>query len=334
MANHSKACLETINLIKIYRKRMVVNRVCLNVEQGEIVGILGPNGAGKTTTFRMIVGLISADDGEIFFDQQNISRMPMYARARMGIGYLPQEPTVFSRLTVKENIEIILEHMKLPRQERNNRRDSLLDEMQLASLQNSKAGNLSGGERRRLEVARALVTRPAFIMLDEPFAAIDPKLVEGLQEVILTLRAKNIGILITDHKPRETLSITDRTYIINKGCILRHGKTAELVADDKVRNLYLGKKFFMPEAMSDMPQKLKQAQEKIAEQQHQKALSLLTEALAMEPGNAQAHYLRGCCFFHTGEFVSARLDFETTCRIDSKNALARRNVGQVPTVDQ
>jgi lipopolysaccharide export system ATP-binding protein len=240
-------CLETKNLVKIYRKRIVVNRVSITVRQGEIVGILGPNGAGKTTTFHMVVGLIRADEGEIFLDNQEISRKPMYARARMGIGYLPQEPSIFAKLTVKENIEIILEYLPLSRKERQQRLETLLDEMKLLHLANSKAGNLSGGERRRLEVARSLVTSPSFLMLDEPFAAIDPKLVEGLQEAILNLKSKNIGILITDHKARETLLITDRSYIMNKGCILKHGKTSELVSDEEVRKLYLGKQFIMPE---------------------------------------------------------------------------------------
>ena len=239
--------LETRNLVKIYNKKIVVDHVSLVIKQGEIVGILGPNGAGKTTTFRMVSGLISPDEGEIFFNGKEISKLPMYARARIGIGYLPQEPTIFAQLTVEENLMIILEHTNISKKERKERMESLLEEMSLASLSRSKAGTLSGGERRRLEVTRALITCPSFLMLDEPFAAIDPKVVEGLQEIILNLKKKNIGILITDHKPRETLSITDHTYIIHKGKILRHGITQDLVNDESVRKLYLGEKFIMPE---------------------------------------------------------------------------------------
>ncbi len=239
--------LETKNLVKIYNKRMVVDHVSLVIKQGEIVGILGPNGAGKTTTFRMVAGLVASDEGEIYYNGKEISKLPMYARARIGIGYLPQEPTIFAQLTVEENLLIILEHINISKKERKERMMSLLEEMSLIHLRLSKAGTLSGGERRRLEVTRALITCPSFLMLDEPFAAIDPKVVEGLQEIILNLKKKNIGILITDHKPRETLSITDHTYIIHKGKILRHGNTQDLVQDESVRKLYLGEKFIMPE---------------------------------------------------------------------------------------
>ena len=237
--------LETKALVKKYRKRVVVDRVSLTVNQGEIVGLLGCNGAGKTTTFRMVVGLIEADQGQIFFDGREISKVPMYERARMGIGYLPQEPTVFAKLTVKENLEIILEHWKMTRQQRRAKIETLLDEMKLFHLMDAKAGTLSGGERRRLEVARTLAISPALIMLDEPFAAVDPKLVEGLQEIILHLKQRNIGILITDHKAEAILSITDRAYVIDQGKILKHGTPQELADDSEVRQRYLGDKFFM-----------------------------------------------------------------------------------------
>lgn len=239
------AYLETKELVKKYRKRVVVDHVSLHVGQGEIVGLLGCNGAGKTTTFRMVVGLIQADYGQIFFNGQELSKMPMYARARMGIGYLPQEPTIFRQLTVRENIEIILENWHLSKLERQQKIEELLTEMKLLPLIDAKAGPLSGGERRRLEVARTLAISPSLIMLDEPFAAVDPKLVEGLQDIILHLRAKNIGILITDHKADAILSITDRAYVIDQGKILKHGTPKELAEDAEVRAKYLGDKFFM-----------------------------------------------------------------------------------------
>ena len=190
------ATLATKDLVKIYQKRIVVDHVSLSIQQGEIVGILGP--AGKTTTFRMVVGLIQPDAGQIFFNEQNIDRLPMYSRSRLGIGYLPQEPTIFARLTVEQNLWVVLEHLKFKQTERRRRLDESLSEMQLTHLRKAKAGNLSGGERRRLEIARTLLNTPAFIMLDEPFAAIDPKVVESLQDLIVKLKQKNIGILITD----------------------------------------------------------------------------------------------------------------------------------------
>lgn len=237
--------LETKELVKRYRKRVVVDKVSLVVHQGEIVGLLGPNGAGKTTTFRMVVGLITADEGEIYFGGENVNPLPMYLRARRGIGYLPQEPTVFAKLTVWQNIEIVLEGLRLSKKERRSRVEGLLEEMKMTHLKNSRAGSLSGGERRRLEVTRTLAISPKLIMLDEPFAAIDPKLVEGLQAVILELKSRNIGVLITDHKPRETLAITDRAYVINQGKILKHGSPKELEQDPQVREYYLGEKFLL-----------------------------------------------------------------------------------------
>lgn len=237
--------LETVDLVKKYRRRVVVDQVSIRVARGEVVGLLGANGAGKTTTFRMVVGLIPSDSGQIFFHGREISRVPMFARARMGIGYLPQEPTVFSRLTITENIEVILEYWPLSRRERKQKVEEVLGEMQLLHLRNSKAGTLSGGERRRLEVARTLAISPELIMLDEPFAAVDPKLVEGLQNIILHLKSRNIGILITDHKAEAILAITDRAYVIDQGRILKSGTPAELVSDPDVREHYLGNKFSM-----------------------------------------------------------------------------------------
>jgi lipopolysaccharide export system ATP-binding protein len=239
------AYLETKDLVKKYRKRVVVDHVSLRVGQGEIVGLLGCNGAGKTTTFRMVVGLIRSDYGQIFFNGQEISHLPMYVRARMGIGYLPQEPTIFRQLTVRENLEIILENWHMSKQERQHKIEELLTEMKMLHLIDAKAGPLSGGEKRRLEVARTLAISPSLIMLDEPFAAVDPKLVEGLQDIILHLRGKNIGILITDHKAEAILSITDRAYVIDQGKILKHGTPKELAEDAEVRAKYLGDKFFM-----------------------------------------------------------------------------------------
>lgn len=238
-----EAALETRELVKKYHKRTVVDGVSLHVNQGEIVGLLGPNGAGKTTTFRMVVGLIRADGGQIFFRGKEISKLPMYVRARLGIGYLPQEATVFAKLSVRDNIEIVLEASRLSRKERRAKIQQLLEDMNLQHLATSKAGSLSGGERRRLEVARTLAISPALIMLDEPFAAIDPKLIEGLQELILHLKELNIGILITDHKARETFAITERAYIIDQGKILKHGTPNELESDSKVRECYLGENF-------------------------------------------------------------------------------------------
>lgn len=323
-----QAYLETKNLVKIYHKRTVVDHVDISVKQGEIVGILGPNGAGKTTTFRMVVGLITPEHGEIFYNGKNISQVAMYKRARMGIGYLPQEPTIFARLTAKENLQIILEHMPLTRKEQREKCAELLEEMGLTHLANSKAGGLSGGERRRLEVARSLVNSPAFLMLDEPFAAIDPKVVENLQELIVKLRDKNIGILITDHKPRETLSITNRTYIINKGKILRHGSTTELVEDEEVRKLYLGEKFFMPEVQSteeflihDREELLEQ---RLKEKDYVKATRILTDMIAVHNDDTALIYKRAYCFYCMKDFISAKMDLERCLNFDPNHTEAQK----------
>ena len=237
--------LETKGLIKEYGGRRVVDGVDINVKRGEIVGLLGPNGAGKTTTFYMITGIIPPDKGSIIFDKKNITNMSMHHRARSGIGYLSQEPSIFRKLTVEDNIMAILETLDFPRKERKRRLDELLEELKISHLRKSKAYTLSGGERRRLEITRALVTNPMFILLDEPFSGIDPIAVYDCQEVIKELKEKNLGILLTDHNVRETLAITTRSYIMCDGKILISGKKEELIANPKAREIYLGEKFTM-----------------------------------------------------------------------------------------
>jgi len=235
--------LRAEGLVKRYKKRTVVNQAAIDVKQGEIVGLLGPNGAGKTTTFYMIVGMIRPEAGKVFFDTREITSLPMYKRARMGIGYLPQEASVFRRLTVRENIQAVLETSSLPRKERERKCDSLLADFGLTHLAKSKAYVLSGGERRRTEIARALALDPKFMLLDEPFAGIDPIAVEEIMRIIGTLKEKNIGILITDHNVHETLSITDRSYLLFEGRILKSGTAEYLASDPEARKLYLGEKF-------------------------------------------------------------------------------------------
>ena len=235
--------MEVQNLTKVYNKRAVVDNVSFGVNAGEIVGLLGPNGAGKTTTFRMTVGLITPNSGRVIFNGEDITRFPMYRRARRGIGYLSQETSVFQRLTVEENILAVLEAMKLPRAERYRRTHRLLDELELTKLATNKANTLSGGERRRLEITRALVSTPSLLLLDEPFSGVDPIAVFDIQQIILSLKERGIGILLTDHSVRETLSISDRSYIINEGSILTSGTSSELVNDPLARKVYLGGSF-------------------------------------------------------------------------------------------
>lgn len=230
-------------LIKEYNKERVVNEVDLQVERGEIVGLLGPNGAGKTTTFYMILGLINPDGGEIFFDQHNISELPVYKRARLGIGYLPQEASIFRKLTVGENLKAILEYRDLSDQEIENIIVELLGEFHIQNLRHRKGFQLSGGERRRVEIARALAADPAFILLDEPFAGVDPIAVNDIQEIIRYLKNRGLGVLITDHSVRETLSITDRAYIMHEGKILLSGNAEEIAENEQARKFYLGDKF-------------------------------------------------------------------------------------------
>jgi len=230
-------------LVKVYSKRTVVNKVTISVNQGEIVGLLGPNGAGKTTTFYMIVGMIRPNNGKIFLDDKDISRLPMFERARRGIGYLSQEASIFRRLTVEENIMAILETRPLTRAQRQQRMEKLLNEFNISHLYKSKAYTLSGGERRRVEIARALVTEPKFILLDEPFAGIDPIAVEDIQNIVRDLSSRQIGVLITDHNVHETLSITDRAYLLYEGTVLKSGTADFLANDPEAKKLYLGDKF-------------------------------------------------------------------------------------------
>jgi len=235
--------LEAKKLEKSYRGKKIVRGVSLQVKYGEVVGLLGPNGAGKTTTFYMVVGLVRPDQGRIILDGTDISKMPMYQRARNGIGYLSQEPSVFRKLTVSENLMAILETMEIPAVERKERKDHLLAELGIAHLADSMAYTLSGGERRRVEIARSLTLSPKFILLDEPFAGIDPLALQDIQGIISLLKSKGIGILITDHNVRETLAITDRAYIISEGKIIEAGTAAEITASPRVRQFYLGETF-------------------------------------------------------------------------------------------
>jgi lipopolysaccharide export system ATP-binding protein len=235
--------IHTSELVKRYRARTVVNHVSIEVKQGEIVGLLGPNGAGKTTTFYMTVGLIKPDEGEVFLNDTNITKLPMYKRAQMGIGYLPQEASIFRKLTVEENIISVLEMTGRPKSEQKEKLEALLDEFRLQHVRKSNGDVLSGGERRRTEIARALAVDPKFILLDEPFAGIDPIAVEDIQMVVARLKYRNIGILITDHNVTETLSICDRAYLLIDGQIFRHGTAEELSEDEQVKRLYLGRNF-------------------------------------------------------------------------------------------
>lgn len=237
--------LETQRLVKAYEGRCVVDKVAIHVKRSEIVGLLGPNGAGKTTTFYMITGLIRPQEGRIIFDKQDITDLPMHERARCGIGYLAQEPSIFRKLTVEENIMAILETRNIPRAERQKRLKKLLGELKISHLAKNKAYTLSGGERRRLEITRALVTNPMFILLDEPFSGIDPIAVFECQQIIRELKERGLGILLTDHNVRETLSITDRSYIMCEGRILISGTKDELISNPEARKIYLGEKFSM-----------------------------------------------------------------------------------------
>jgi lipopolysaccharide export system ATP-binding protein len=235
--------IHTSALQKSYKGRTVVNNVSVTVKQGEIVGLLGPNGAGKTTTFYMVVGLIKPDEGTVFLNEEDITKLPMYKRAQMGIGYLPQEASVFRSLSVEDNILAVLEMTSLSKEERLLKLESLLDEFNLQLVRKNNGDSLSGGERRRTEIARALAVDPKFILLDEPFAGVDPIAVEDIQTVVAKLKTKNIGILITDHNVNETLSICDRAYLLIEGKIFKHGTAEELAEDEDVRRLYLGTNF-------------------------------------------------------------------------------------------
>lgn len=235
--------IHTKDLVKRYSDRTVVDHASVDVKQGEIVGLLGPNGAGKTTTFYMVVGLIKPDEGKVFLDTEEITKLPMYKRAQMGIGYLPQEASVFRKLSVEDNIMSVLEMTKLSRAQQKAKLESLLDEFRLHHVRKNNGDSLSGGERRRTEIARALAVDPKFMLLDEPFAGVDPIAVEDIQTVVARLKHKNIGILITDHNVNETLSICDRAYLLIEGKIFKHGTAEELAEDEQVRRLYLGRNF-------------------------------------------------------------------------------------------
>lgn len=231
------------DLVKRYKKRTVVDHVSISVQQGEIVGLLGPNGAGKTTTFYMFMGVIHPDKGHIFLNDKKLTNMPMYKRAREGVGYLAQEASVFRNLTVRQNLESVLEYKKISKSERREKADQLIEEFNLKEVEKNKGYSLSGGERRRTEIARTLITDPKFILLDEPFAGVDPIAVEDIQKIVYTLKNKNIGIFITDHNVHETLAITDRAYLMFEGKILKEGTADDLAGDEEARNLYLGSQF-------------------------------------------------------------------------------------------
>tara|TARA_X000000368_G_scaffold186620_1_gene147308 strand:- start:5391 stop:6119 length:729 start_codon:yes stop_codon:yes gene_type:complete len=235
--------LSATNLKKQYGQKSVVNNIDINLKKGEIVGLLGPNGAGKTTTFYMITGMIRPSSGTILLDNADITNLPMYKRARMGIGYLAQEPSIFGKLTVENNLKIVLETILPKDMDQNNLIDELLEQFNIAKLRNSLGSSLSGGERRRVEICRTLALNPDFVLLDEPFAGVDPIAVEDIQQMIMSLKEKNIGVLITDHNVRETLSITDRSYLLHSGEILKSGNAETLANDEEVRRIYLGKKF-------------------------------------------------------------------------------------------
>lgn len=244
-ASTSTAILRATGLKKSYRRRCVVNQVSIEVQPGEIVGLLGPNGAGKTTTFYLVVGLEEPDEGSVWLGETEITRLPLYRRARLGISYLPQEPSVFRKLTVEQNIMAILETLQMSGEERHHRLEELLEEFRLSHVRKNKGYALSGGERRRTEIARMLTIEPKYILLDEPFAGIDPIAIDDLQQIIARLKARGIGILITDHNVREALAITDRAYIISEGQLFRSGTPRQLTDDPEVRRVYLGEKFRM-----------------------------------------------------------------------------------------
>ena len=239
----SYSLLKAKKLVKQYGERTVVNNVDIELNRGEVVGLLGPNGAGKTTTFYMLTGMIKPFSGEIFLDDEIVTNLPMYKRSQKGVGYLAQDASVFTKLSVEDNIKLVLEMTELSVEEQAEKLEKLIDEFSIGHIRNNKGYALSGGERRRLEIARSLVTDPSFILLDEPFAGIDPIAVEDIQGIINTLKSKNIGVLITDHNVRETLSITDRSYLLYNGEILKSGTTNELTKDEDVKKLYLGTKF-------------------------------------------------------------------------------------------
>lgn len=243
MSEHSGTTLRCEELVKIYKKRTVVQKASVSVSRGEIVGLLGPNGAGKTTTFYMMVGMVSPNSGRVYLDDREITKVPMYKRARMGIGYLPQEASVFRKMSVEDNILAILQMIPMEKNERKNRLEQLLEDLNITHIRKSLGFQLSGGERRRCEIARALASSPGFILLDEPFAGVDPIAVEDIMKIVANLKNRGIGVLITDHNVHETLSIVDKAYILISGVIFRSGSAESLADDPEVRKLYLGEKF-------------------------------------------------------------------------------------------
>ena len=245
MSTDNSQALTGLNLRKVYGNREVVKGISINVKRGEVVGLLGPNGAGKTTTFYMITGMIRPNSGAVILSGSDITKLPMYQRARKGIGYLAQEPSVFTKLSIEDNLRLVLEMTSLTKNEQTQRLEKLLTDFSIGHIRKSKAYTLSGGERRRTEIARALVMEPKFILLDEPFSGIDPIAVEDIQKIIFDLKSRNIGVLITDHNVRETLTITDRAYLLYEGDILKSGSARELTEDEETRRLYLGRKFKM-----------------------------------------------------------------------------------------
>ena len=245
MSSDNSQVLSGLNLRKVYGNREVVKGISINVNRGEVVGLLGPNGAGKTTTFYMITGMIRPNSGAVILNGSDITKLPMYKRARKGIGYLAQEPSVFTKLSIEDNLRLVLEMTSLTKNEQTQRLEKLLTDFSIGHIRKSKAYTLSGGERRRTEIARALVMEPKFILLDEPFSGIDPIAVEDIQQIIFDLKSRNIGVLITDHNVRETLTITDRAYLLYEGDILKSGSARELTEDEETRRLYLGSKFKM-----------------------------------------------------------------------------------------
>lgn len=354
--------LECKELVKIYGKRRVVDGVSLEVAEGEIVGLLGPNGAGKTTTFRMTVGLVEPNGGEVCFDGRTIQSEPMYRRARMGIGYLPQERCVFGRLTVRDNILAILETQGLSRPVRMKRLGELLDELDLSHLARSKAQDLSGGETRRLEITRAMVSQPRIIMLDEPFAGIDPIVVADIQQILRRLKDRGIGILLTDHSVRETLQVTERSYIINAGNILVQGPPEVLIADQRVRKIYLGEHFEMTGLsgagessageMSRRARGLQELSNRNFEEAYQllsqespeeqdavllrcltaiqivlgnaeEAISLAARAHGRDRGNPDNYFFQGIALLKSGSFDAAIADFDRALSIDPKHSGAK-----------
>ncbi|WP_372369115.1 LPS export ABC transporter ATP-binding protein [Candidatus Uabimicrobium sp. HlEnr_7] len=310
--------LQTVELVKAYKKRRVVDKVSLRIEPGKVIGLLGANGAGKSTTFRMVAGLVKPDHGRIVLDNKDISNLPMYMRARIGIGYLPQEATIFRRLTVRDNILVVLQHLKLSSKERKNLLASLLDEMNLKHLEKTYAERLSGGERRRLEVTRLLATSPSFMMWDEPFAAVDPIIVEYLQKIILDLKEKGIGILITDHKPKETLAISDYVYVMHQGKILVEDTPDIVAASPIVRDVYLGESVSVDSQKINKEDALKNAFSFFNNKKYEQTIDYLTTAFGNDIHN-EARFLRGKCFLATEEYSSAIFDFKKVLKFSPEH---------------